>query len=221
MLGGSLDRSGFPSPSGDADRRSVVYFCSAVLTRGLSAERQRSRTGRTHNVPEGPHLRGISVAHREREQPACQSKQAACHRAPLEVTDTGECFFARPSVRMRGIAVIADHLIQDARRGLPWLVRRQRRGHASPSAEPMPRRASPETGGCSGDSVSGKAVAAHVIGTAGGSRSSDPFVRPGQASRPRQSGDRADLRRRADCGQTDGSSRCRRMTNLGQHPLEI
>ena len=33
MLGGSLDRSGFPSPSGDADRRSVVYFCSAVLRR--------------------------------------------------------------------------------------------------------------------------------------------------------------------------------------------
>ena len=36
MLGGPLDRSGFPSPSGDADRRSVVYFCSAVLTRTLN-----------------------------------------------------------------------------------------------------------------------------------------------------------------------------------------
>ena len=36
MLGGPLDRSGFPSPSGDADRRSVVYFCSAVLTSVLS-----------------------------------------------------------------------------------------------------------------------------------------------------------------------------------------
>ena len=36
MLGGPLDRSGFPSPSGDADRRSVVYFCSAVLSgRGI------------------------------------------------------------------------------------------------------------------------------------------------------------------------------------------
>ena len=32
MLGGPLERSGFPPPSGDADRRSVVYFCSAVLT---------------------------------------------------------------------------------------------------------------------------------------------------------------------------------------------
>ena len=31
MLGGPLERSGFPPPSGDADRRSVVYFCSAVL----------------------------------------------------------------------------------------------------------------------------------------------------------------------------------------------
>ena len=33
MLGGPLERSGFPPPSGDADRRSVVYFCSAVLSR--------------------------------------------------------------------------------------------------------------------------------------------------------------------------------------------
>ena len=33
MLGGPLERSGFPPPSGDADRRSVVYFCSAVLIR--------------------------------------------------------------------------------------------------------------------------------------------------------------------------------------------
>ena len=32
MLGGPLERSGFPPPSGDADRRSVVYFCSAVLS---------------------------------------------------------------------------------------------------------------------------------------------------------------------------------------------
>ena len=31
MLGGPLERSGFPPPSGDANRRSVVYFCSAVL----------------------------------------------------------------------------------------------------------------------------------------------------------------------------------------------
>ena len=31
MLGGPLERSGFPPPSGDADHRSVVYFCSAVL----------------------------------------------------------------------------------------------------------------------------------------------------------------------------------------------
>ena len=31
MLGGPLERSGFPPPSGDADRRSVVYFCFAVL----------------------------------------------------------------------------------------------------------------------------------------------------------------------------------------------
>ena len=69
--------------------------------------------------------------------------------------------------------------------------------------------------------MSGRAVSAHVIGTAGGSRSNDPFVRPGQASRPRRSGNRADLRCRADGGQTDESSRCRRMTNLGQHPLEI
>ena len=35
MLGGPLERSGFPPPSGDADRRSVVYFCSAVLSRVL------------------------------------------------------------------------------------------------------------------------------------------------------------------------------------------
>ena len=34
MLGGPLERSGFPPPSGDADRRSVVYFCSAVLIAG-------------------------------------------------------------------------------------------------------------------------------------------------------------------------------------------
>ena len=33
MLGGPLERSGFPPPSGDSDRRPVVYFCSAVLTR--------------------------------------------------------------------------------------------------------------------------------------------------------------------------------------------
>ena len=33
MLGGPRERSGFPPPSGDAShRRSVVYFCSAVLT---------------------------------------------------------------------------------------------------------------------------------------------------------------------------------------------
>ena len=38
MLGGPLDRSGFPSPSGDADRRSVVYFCSAVLTLRLAGD---------------------------------------------------------------------------------------------------------------------------------------------------------------------------------------
>ena len=33
MLGGPLERSGFPPPSGDSDRRPVVYFCSAVLNR--------------------------------------------------------------------------------------------------------------------------------------------------------------------------------------------
>jgi hypothetical protein len=124
-------------------------------------------------------------------------------------------------LRSKRLTVIADHLTQDARRGLPWLARRRWRGYARPSAVPKPRRASPETWGCSGDSVSGKAVSAHVIGTAGGSRSNDPFVRPGQASRPRRAGDRADLRGRADGDQTVGSSRCSRMTNLGQHRLEI
>ena len=38
MLGGPLERSGFPPPSGDSDRRPVVYFCSAVLTNPKRAE---------------------------------------------------------------------------------------------------------------------------------------------------------------------------------------
>ena len=42
MLGGPLERSGFPPPSGDADRRSVVYFCSAVLSEDLAVDLARS-----------------------------------------------------------------------------------------------------------------------------------------------------------------------------------
>ena len=37
MLGGPLERSGFPPPSGDSDRRPVVYFYSAVLTKSRPA----------------------------------------------------------------------------------------------------------------------------------------------------------------------------------------
>ena len=41
--------------------------------------------------------------------------------------------------------------------------------------------------------VSRRAVSAHVIGTAGGNRNNDSFVRPGQASWPRRPGDQAEF----------------------------
>ena len=81
----------------------------------------------------------------------------------------------------------------------------------------MPRRAGPETGGCSRDGVSGRAVSAHVTGTAGGSRSNDSFIRPGQASWRRRSGDRAEFRCGGEGDQRDESSGCRKVTDLGQH----
>ena len=74
----------------------------------------------------------------------------------------------------------------------------------------MPRRASPATGGCSGDGVSRRAVSAHVIGTAGGNRNNDSFVRPGQASWPRRPGDQAEFQ----CG-VEGDARGR----LGLRPI--
>ena len=37
MLGGPLERSGFPPPSGRVTRRSAVYFCSAVLRAAIES----------------------------------------------------------------------------------------------------------------------------------------------------------------------------------------
>ena len=57
MLGGPLERSGFPPPSGDANRRSVVYFCSAVLnTLSLDGERTVSALVETEFAENRPRL---------------------------------------------------------------------------------------------------------------------------------------------------------------------
>ena len=49
--------------------------------------------------------------------------------------------------------MVAHDLVEDPGGGPPRLVGRRREGHAPPSAESMPRRESPETGGSSDDSV--------------------------------------------------------------------
>ncbi len=67
------------------------------------------------------------------------------------------------------LEVIAHHLIQDAARGLPWLVCRRWRRHTRRSAEPMPLRATSETGECSSDEARSHAVSAYATGTASGS----------------------------------------------------
>ena len=49
-------------------------------------------------------------------------------------------------LRPKYFEVVAHHLIQDARGGLPRSVGHRRRGHAGLIAEPVPRCATPETG---------------------------------------------------------------------------
>ena len=73
MLGGPLERSGFPPPSGDADRRSVVYFCSAVLTRDDEGDPRR------HQVTEVPPIAAHITEYRchRRHCPACGTRTVA------------------------------------------------------------------------------------------------------------------------------------------------
>ena len=54
-------------------------------------------------------------------------------------------------LRPKRLEVLAHHLEQDARCGLPPLVGRRRGGHARTSAEPVPDSAPSETGGCLDD----------------------------------------------------------------------
>ena len=65
--------------------------------------------------------------------------------------------------------VYRHHLMQNTRCGLPRLVGRCRGGHAWPSAEPVPRSATPETWGCLDDQAHDNAVSEPAAGTEGGS----------------------------------------------------
>ena len=80
------------------------------------------------------------------------------------------------------LEVVAHHLIQDTRRGLPGLIGCRWGGHARRSAGPMPRRATPETGGYSDGEPAGGAVSAYATGAAHGSchttRRGDPSRGP-------------------------------------------
>ncbi len=66
-------------------------------------------------------------------------------------------------LRAERLEVIAHDLVEDTGCRLPRFVGRRRGAHAPRSAEPMPRRASPETWGGSGVGVSGCAISARVM----------------------------------------------------------
>ena len=100
MLGGPLERSGFPSPSGDADRRSVVYFCSAVLKweKNLDVRLQQGRikpsTRKTYRSTVHKHLRpafGLCRSDRLTEN-VVQEWESQCAAALADGTMAGKCY---------------------------------------------------------------------------------------------------------------------------------
>ena len=103
-----------------------------------------------------------SLAPKPREAPA--EPPAPKKVAELLLDETGQPLAGAEvgCLHTKRLEVIAHHLIQDAARGLPWLVCRRWRQHTRRSAEPMPLRATSETGECSSDEARSHAVSAYA-----------------------------------------------------------